>query len=72
MPNTLIYCENCTSWKGLQVMEDVDYMKCTYVVSVDPNHPVKPQKVYGDFEVLNKDNNCPHFNDKGKGMEILP
>lgn len=73
MPKKLKYCEDCVSWK-LFTDETMHTRRsqygCRYVMAEEVHHPVRPQEVYGDYKVLNKDNDCPHFKDKNEGMGL--
>ena len=59
-----IYCKDCKLWKprpGQYI-----YKQCNYEVDINPKHPVEPQIEYGDFKVMNKDNNCSQFDERQK------
>lgn len=54
----LIYCSECENWSRAA--------GCMYVISVEPNHPISPEKVYAQPEVQNKDNDCQYFKPRGE------
>ena len=58
----LKYCIECVSWMFTKEHG------CRYVVSTNIHHPVAPQKVYGNHEELNKDNDCPHYKSHSDGL----
>jgi hypothetical protein len=63
-----VYCENCANWFQSFLMEREG---CRYVISVDPEHPVRPQEVYGNHEELNKNGDCPHYKPRKEGLGIV-
>ncbi len=67
-----VYCENCIEWNNDDYpTTEKPRTKCTYVLSINYNYPVKPQKVYGYYNELNKDGDCPHFKDKNEGLGVV-
>ena len=65
-----VYCINCEKWNDAQINVSLRD-GCSKVISTDPEHPIKPQVVYGDYKVLNKDGKCPHFKDKLGGLGVV-
>lgn len=67
-----VYCEDCGNWDqlvGTKVPECLE--GCKHVISVNYDLPIRPEKVYGDYKVLNKDGKCPHFKGKNEGLGIV-
>jgi len=53
-----IYCSMCKYWYWR-----IQY-KCVKVVEVMKDTPVAPYNIYGDHAILNKHNDCPHYQER--------
>lgn len=60
----LVYCKNGRYWDPpsdyLRELLGKKY-RCRFVVRTETKHPVEPERIEGDYSVLNKDNTCEHF-----------
>ncbi len=55
----MIYCKDCKLFADLFM-----YKSCTYIIKVDLHHPIEPQETLGNYKVLNKNNDCPHYEER--------
>ena len=68
-----VYCENCASWRSherLPAGHCPDTPRCAYLIGTNPDHPIRPEKVYASPEVQNCKGECKYYKDRQEGLGI--
>lgn len=64
-PPPKVYCKNCRFYKAPEPRVVIEYHYCTHKnYTTTKDTPIAPEHEYGDCMEINRNNDCPLFQDR--------